>query len=213
MQLPRLYLQLPEAKLRCLDEDRQAWTVYFHTNRNFNILGLTFVVPELQADGKDALYKGRFKCVLPIIFLTEKKISYFECKDLASRKSNVILIGQNSLYTGLLPSSTSWSSVRTRMMFGRMFLRSLWNLPFRRWFNRKVELPSNSDKTVIVNNPRTILCCAMLCWFNVLSEQGNLTASISFSLQVSYKGEGNKYLSIFSPLCTHQGTARFSPKK
>lgn len=145
-------------------------------------------------------------------FFTLKKNSYFECKNLASRKSNVIHIGQNSLYTELLPSSTSWSSVRTRMMFGRMFLRSLWNLPFRRWFNRKVELPSNSDKTVIMNNPRTILCCAMLCWFNVLSEQGRLTTSISFSLQVSYKGEGNKYLSTFSPLCTHQGTARFSPK-
>lgn len=114
------------------------------------------------------------------IFCNEKKNHYFKNKYLASRKRSAILINQNSLYVGLLPSSTSWSSVRTRMMFGRMFLRSLWNLPFRRWFNRKAELPSNSDKTVIMNNPRTRLCCAILFWFSVLSEQGRLMASTSF---------------------------------
>lgn len=47
--------------------------MYFHRNRNFNILGLTLIVSELQADGKDVLHKGRFKLVLPIIFHIKKK--------------------------------------------------------------------------------------------------------------------------------------------
>lgn len=55
--------------------------------------------------------------------------------------------GRWHLLAGSLPSSTSWSSVSTRMMLGRMFLRSLWNRPFRRWCDRKAELPPSRGRT------------------------------------------------------------------
>lgn len=43
------------------------------------------------------------------------------------------------------PSSWSWSSVRMRMMFGRMLRRSLWRRGFRRWPEGKWAWPSVTE--------------------------------------------------------------------
>lgn len=83
------------------------------------------------------------------------------------------------------PSSMSWSSVRMRMMLGRMLRLSRWNRGFSLWLDRKMEAWATANTASSTKSRAAGPCVAMatnydplrapahtLCWFHLVTPVG-----------------------------------------
>lgn len=78
------------------------------------------------------------------------------------------------------PNSMSWSSVRMRMMLGRMLRRSRWNRGFSLWLDTKTEAWATANTASSTKSRAASLCVAIsglpltLYWLHLVAPVGKM---------------------------------------